>query len=186
MVAYYAGGDEQPKGLPFPADSIEIEPEPGRFRSGVIINTGGDFVAGPKITGTVGNGSERAQVAIGQGINQTQQVAQRNTPSPTEQTVIRLLLSDMHRQLATLDELEEGQRITAKHQLEQIEQELSKTDSPPDGGALRVAGDWLLNHTPSLAASLSALFLNPFVAPLVQAVGDGAIGWVHERFGSLR
>lgn len=33
VVAYYAGGDSQPKGLPFPVEEIEIEVEPGAFRA---------------------------------------------------------------------------------------------------------------------------------------------------------
>jgi hypothetical protein len=39
VVAYYAGGDPQPKGLPFPEGEIAIEPEPGAWRQ-VVTNTG--------------------------------------------------------------------------------------------------------------------------------------------------
>jgi hypothetical protein len=35
VLAYYAGGDTWPKGLPFPAEAIEIEPEPGAWRGEV-------------------------------------------------------------------------------------------------------------------------------------------------------
>ncbi len=44
VLAYYAGGDTQPKGLPFPAEEIEIEPEPGAWQ------VGGDVVMGNKST----------------------------------------------------------------------------------------------------------------------------------------
>ncbi|MEA3396912.1 MAG: caspase family protein, partial [Chloroflexota bacterium] len=44
VLAYYAGGDTQPKGLPFPVESVEIEPEPGAWR------VGGDMVMGDKTT----------------------------------------------------------------------------------------------------------------------------------------
>lgn len=48
-VAYYAGGDTQPKGLPFTAQP-EIEPAPGAWRSGISV--GGDQIitAGPVAT----------------------------------------------------------------------------------------------------------------------------------------
>ncbi len=31
VVSYYAGGEKRPKGLPFPAESIQIEPQPGAW-----------------------------------------------------------------------------------------------------------------------------------------------------------
>jgi len=44
VLAYYAGGDTQPKGLPFPAEEIRIEPEPGAWQ------VSGDVVMGNKST----------------------------------------------------------------------------------------------------------------------------------------
>ncbi|OQA20201.1 MAG: Serine/threonine-protein kinase pkn1 [Chloroflexi bacterium ADurb.Bin360] len=35
VIAYYAGGDVQPKGLPFATEAVEIEPEPGAWQSQV-------------------------------------------------------------------------------------------------------------------------------------------------------
>jgi hypothetical protein len=51
VLAYYAGGDAEPKGLPFP-DEPEIEPEPGSWRG---FNQQGQIVHGPQtnITGNV-------------------------------------------------------------------------------------------------------------------------------------
>jgi hypothetical protein len=60
VVAYYAAGDARTKGLPFPVEDIEIEPEPGALRAtftqqgqtvqGSQVNVGGD------IHGPVGGG----------------------------------------------------------------------------------------------------------------------------------
>lgn len=47
IVAYYAGGDLQPKGLPFPIESVEIEPVPGAFNRS--INQPGQRVEGNQI-----------------------------------------------------------------------------------------------------------------------------------------
>lgn len=46
-MAYYAGGDIQPKGLPFPIESVEIEPVPGAFNRS--INQPGQRVEGNQI-----------------------------------------------------------------------------------------------------------------------------------------
>lgn len=53
IVAYYAGGDLQPKGLPFPVESVEIEPQPGVFNRS--IHQSGQRVEGNQqnITGSV-------------------------------------------------------------------------------------------------------------------------------------
>ncbi len=46
VVAYYAGGDANPKGLPFAVESVAIEPEPGAFRS--AFDQRGQTVHGPQ------------------------------------------------------------------------------------------------------------------------------------------
>lgn len=49
VMAYYAGGDVKPKGLPFPANDIQIEPAPGAWTlsgqfTGPVAAGGGDAV----------------------------------------------------------------------------------------------------------------------------------------------
>jgi hypothetical protein len=48
VLAYYAGGDEHPKGLPFATESIEIEPEPGAWQGEV--HGSGAVAQGPGAT----------------------------------------------------------------------------------------------------------------------------------------
>ena len=67
-VAYYAGGDAQPKGLPF-SGPVEIEPEPGRFDA--LINQANQVVNGAQtnitgnVTGQVLSGQFSGPVYIG-------------------------------------------------------------------------------------------------------------------------
>lgn len=69
-LAYYAGGEKQPKGLPFPVGSVEIEPEPGAWRG---ISQSGQTVYGPQtniagnVTGSVLSGQFDGPVAVGGG-----------------------------------------------------------------------------------------------------------------------
>jgi hypothetical protein len=66
VLAYYAGGEKEPKGLPF-AGEPEIEPEPGAWR----IDQRGQVVEGPQInvggdlSGHVAAGSEQPVIQFG-------------------------------------------------------------------------------------------------------------------------
>ncbi|MBI3959683.1 MAG: caspase family protein [Chloroflexi bacterium] len=63
VVAFYAGGETQAKGLPFPVESVKIEPEPGAYNRAIVQqgqtvygnqqNITGN-VTGPVIAGNVG------------------------------------------------------------------------------------------------------------------------------------
>ena len=59
-VAYYAGGDETPKGLPYDIEP-EIEPEPGAWR-GQTINTGGGGYFGRDFEGTYVGGDQKITI----------------------------------------------------------------------------------------------------------------------------
>lgn len=71
VLAYYAGGDEQPKGLPFDVKP-EIEPEPGAWQVAVF-DQRGQTVHGPQtniggdVQGPVLSGSFAGPVAVGGG-----------------------------------------------------------------------------------------------------------------------
>ena len=69
-LATYAGGKTQPKGLPFPVASVEIEPEPGAWQG---INQPGQSVSAPQtniagnVDGLVLSGKFDGPVAVGGG-----------------------------------------------------------------------------------------------------------------------
>jgi len=62
-VAYYAGGDVVPKGLPFSVEP-EIEPEPGAWTLPMVVNTGGGAYIGGDVTIRGGGFVGRDQVTI--------------------------------------------------------------------------------------------------------------------------
>jgi hypothetical protein len=70
VVAYYAGGDTKPKGLPF-AEEPQIEPEPGAWR--IMFDQRGQTVQGPQtniagdVQGPVFSGQFSGPVAVGGG-----------------------------------------------------------------------------------------------------------------------
>jgi hypothetical protein len=141
----------------------------------------GDKVGGDKIEGQIGNAGSSAQVAIGKQIQQTI----RQDPvelTAAERAEIEHLLTDLKHQLANLD-LPQETKLVGQAFVAQLEQELTKSDEPPDAPTLKAAGDWLLDHLPALAGALARLFANPITGKVVAAAGDGAAAWVKERFG---
>lgn len=142
----------------------------------------GDKVTGDKIDGQVGDVGPGAQVAIGKEIKQT------ITRAPTELTTaerveIVRLLAELKNQLASLD-IPEKKKLVGQEFVGQLEEELTKSEAPPDASTIKVAGDWLLNNIPALAGTVASVFASPIVGKVVEAAGDIAAEWVKKRFGA--
>jgi hypothetical protein len=141
----------------------------------------GDKVAGDKIEGHVGDVGSGAQVAIGKDIKQT--ITQAPTElSAAERIEIARLLAELKDQLASLDILE-SKKLVGQELVGQLEQELTRTDKPPDASTIKVVGDWLLENVPALAGTITGVFVNPVVGKAVKAAGSIAAEWVGKRFG---
>lgn len=141
----------------------------------------GDRVEGDKIEGLVGDVGSGAQVAIGKQINQTTTQASMELID-AEHAEIERLLAELKNQLASLD-IPESHKLVGQEFVRQLEQELTKTDEPPDASTIKVAGNWLLDKIPALTGTVTSLFLNPTVGKMVEAAGGIATQWVKERFG---
>lgn len=86
VIAYHSGGETQPKGLPFPADEIQMEPQPGAWTlsgqfTGPVAAGSGDAIDLQGAQGTILNPSEtvkqyniRMRTARGLAIGDSAQV----------------------------------------------------------------------------------------------------------------
>jgi hypothetical protein len=185
VLAYYAGGETQPKGVPFAA-APEIEPEPGAWSGPVLSGTfqgpvavgGGEAVdmrgaqgvvykpAGPVeqqfghrlvITGSDVSG----QVAVGEGITQVQTVGV-GRPEMTEAD-----LAALRRLLADLKAREEA--ITAEE---------------PDLTTMEYVRGWFARHLPGLAGAVTGVLVDPVVGKMVEMAGDALAAEFRRRFGA--
>jgi hypothetical protein len=95
------------------------------------------------------------------------------------------MLAGLRARLAGLDGVPDRQKLLGQEFVGQLEQELTRTEEPPDGSVIKVAGDWLLKNVPALAGTLASIFLHPIVGKVVEAAGDIAANWVRERFGRI-
>ena len=141
----------------------------------------GDAAQVKKYETKLGDVGPGAQVAIGEQLEQTVVQAPPEL-TDDERTEIEQLLAELKRQLGDLD-LPERRKQMAQALVEQLAAELTRTDAPPNSTTLQYVGDWLLRNTPTLAGTLTGLFLNPVVGKVVEAAGDLATGWIRERFG---
>jgi hypothetical protein len=142
----------------------------------------GDEVRGDKIEGHVGDVGTGAQVAIGKRIDQT--IAQAPTAlTAAERLELERLMAELKGKLASLD-IPETKKLLGLEFVGQLEEELTRTEEPPDASTIKVAGDWLLKNIPALTGTLASLFVNPIVGKVVEAAGDLAAKWVKERLGT--
>ena len=175
-VAYYAAGDEKPKGLPFPEEA-QIEPEPGAWR-GVAVNK--------RYQGTADHGSAVAQdhsVAVasrgvytrGSGGGQIvtgdhNVVAGRDATSGISAAELERLFAPV---MAAIAALPAGQRAEAVIRAQELQQEVARGKDADDGRLARLI-DGLVGMVPAAASGLVAAFagpvLNGLAGPATQAI----------------
>jgi len=205
-LAYYAGGEAQPKGLPFTAEP-EIEPEPGAWTvHGPQTSIVGQ-VFGPVLSGEFGGpvavgggtatdlrgaqqqfghrlvitGSEiSGQVAVGEGITQVQTVGV-SRPEVTEAD-----LAELWRVVAGLKARVEVEAPPEKKEaaLERVEElEEAITAEEPDLTTMEYIERWFIKNLPGLAGAVTGLVVHPVVGKLVEAAGDTLAAEFRRRFG---
>jgi len=193
VLAYYAGGETQPKGVPFAA-APEIEPEPGAWSGPVLSGTfqgpvavgGGEAVdmrgaqgavykpAGPVeqqfghrlvITGSDVSG----QVAVGEGITQAQAVGVgRPEVTETDLAELRRLLADLRARVAA--GAPPDRRDAALERVDELEEAI--TAEEPDLTTVEYVRGWFVRHLPGLAGAVTGIIVDPVVGKLVEAAGQ--------------
>jgi hypothetical protein len=141
----------------------------------------GDKVTGDKIEGHLGNVGAGAQVAIGKQIQQTNVQATTGL-TPSERAEIVYWTAELRHQLANAD-VPENKKIAGQEFVNQLEEELTKTEEPVDGSIIKATGEWLLKNMPTLAGTLTNMFASPIVGKVVETTGDIATKWIKKRFG---
>jgi len=104
--------------------------------------------------------------------------------SAAQVSEVQRLIEQLREQLAQA-EIPETKKIVGQEYIQQLGDELVKTADRPDPSIIKVAGEWLLKNVPTLAGTLTSVFLNPIVGKVVAAAGDIAAEWVKARFDSL-
>jgi hypothetical protein len=145
-------------------------------------DSGVDSQAGERSGGVTFHGG---QVTVGGDIVGRDKIVHGRAPTEltaAERVEIVRLLAELKSQLASLD-IPESKKLVGQEFAGQLEQELTRTDKPPDASTIKVAGNWLLDNVPTLAGTVASVFASPIVGKVVEAAGDVAAEWVKKRFG---
>lgn len=153
------------------------------------ISVGGDMVRGDKIINgdeyhaagdinriDIGAGAQVGQVAAGNNITQTHIV------NPAEKNELDARLKEVSGALQLLAARLDATKLEfANYQLEQLQEELTRTDGAPNGKNLTRAANGLLSNVPALGTVLGAVFQSAAGQKLLAQAG--ATEWAKEKFG---
>ena len=191
-LAYYAGGDTQPKGVPFAVEP-EIEPEPGVWTGvdqrgqtvhGPQVNVAGDVAravvqqSGPRLV--ISGSDVSGQVAVGEGISQIQ-MAGYSRPEVTEadRAELRNALDELKTVVA--GEASPEKRDAALERVGELEEAVITEE--PDLATMEYVKRWFDKNLPGLAAVVGSVVVHPVVDKQVEAVGAPLAAEFRRRFG---
>jgi hypothetical protein len=208
-LAYYAGGETQPKGMPFTGEP-EIEPEPGAW---TLFDQRGQTVYGPQtnIAGGVEavdmhgaqgavykpsgpveqhfgdrvtiSGDISGQVAVGEGITQAQTIgAARPEVTGADVAELRRVLADLKARIGA--EAPPDKKEAALERLAELEEAV--TASEPDLATMEYVARWFGKQLPGLVGAVRDLVCHPTVGRLAEAAGGELAAEYRRRFGQAR
>jgi hypothetical protein len=205
-LAYYAGGETQPKAVPFRGEP-EIEPEPGAWTlfdqhgqtvQGPQTNIAGDVQApvfsgvtqGPVAVGdeveqqighrVVIDGDISGQVAVGEGITQTQSVGvPRPAAKEADRAELRGMLADL--KVLVAEEAPPEKKNAALERLDELEEALNPEEF--DLATMEYVGRWYGKHASALARAVTGLIGHPVVSRLAEAGSSDLAAEYRRRFG---
>jgi hypothetical protein len=196
-LAYYAGGETQPKGVPFSGEP-EIEPEPGAWtffdqrdqtvyghQTNIAGEVQGPVAVGDEVEQQIGHrvvidGDISGQVAVGEGITQTQSLgAPRPAATEADRAELEGMLADLKVRVA--EEAPPEKKDAALERLDELEEALN-----PEGfdlATMEYVGRWFGKHAPALAGAVTGLIGHPVVSGLAEAGGSDLAAEYRRRFG---
>jgi hypothetical protein len=127
------------------------------------------------------SGPVSGQVAIGNGINQT------NMQGVAKPEVTQADLDELHRMLVELktqlkSEAAPDQQAAALERMDELEEAV--TAEKPDLTTMEYVKRWFVKHVPELAGAVTSVIIHPIVGKLVEAAGDGLAAEFRRRFAA--
>lgn len=135
--------------------------------------------SGDSISATIGDVSDRSQVAVGHHINQTQTHGAPPVVTEVEMAQLRQMFEELKTKIA--QEVPPAAQEKALERVDELQQAV--TDKEPDLTTMEYVRNWFVKNLPSVAGSVVSLVVHPIVGKLVEAGGDALTSTFRKRFG---
>jgi hypothetical protein len=139
----------------------------------------GDAKRGGDVHATI-SGAVSGQVAVGNDITQSQQIASfTGAVSADDVRALKALIAELRTKVDGAAPAE--QKAAALERDAELEEAV--TAPVPDLSTLEYVKGWFDRHLPTLAVSVTSLVVHPLVGKLVGAAGDSLAAEFRRRFG---
>lgn len=183
VLAYYAAGDTQPKGLSFAAQP-EIEPEPGAFAglstTSTVINTGGGSYIGGSLDNRGGSFVGRDKIVYGDEVHGDKVLGDKTTIGAITGSTIGVIgrveqstvivgvpAADLERLFAPImaaaQQVDPAQRQAAEQAAQELKAEAGKGKNADDTRLAKLI-DGLVGLVPTAVTAVVSAFASPILA----------------------
>jgi hypothetical protein len=135
--------------------------------------------SGDTISATIGNVSDRSQVAVGHHIEQSQVHGAPPVMTEAEMIQLRQMFEELKAKIA--QEAPAAEKDKALERVDELHEAV--TAKEPDLTTMEYVRNWFVKNLPSVAGSVVSLIVHPLVGKLVEVGGEAIATTFRKRFG---
>lgn len=135
--------------------------------------------SGDSISATIGNVSDRSQVAVGHHVEQSQVHGAPPVMTEEEMAQLRQMFEELKTKIEQEAPPDEKEKALARVDVLQD----AVTAEEPDVTTMESVRNWFVTNLPSVAGSVVSLIVHPLVGKLVEVGGDAIATTFRKRFG---
>lgn len=134
---------------------------------------------GDSINATIGNVSDRSQVAVGHHIQQSQVHGAPAVMTEAEMAQLRQMFEELKTKIA--QEAPPAEKNKALERVDELQEAVTARE--PDLTTMEYVRNWFVKNLPSVAGSVVSLIVHPLVGKLVEVGGEAISTTFRKRFG---
>jgi len=135
--------------------------------------------SGDSISATIGDVSDRGQVAVGHHIQQTQTHGAPPVVTEEEMAQLRQMFDELKTKIA--QEVPPAEKEKALERVDELQEAV--TAKEPDLTTMEYVRNWFVKNLPTVAGSVVSLVVHPIVGKLVEVGGEALASTFRKRFG---